>query len=479
MTYLRSLLLIACCCLASFAQAQDGELYAITRWHLQPDALPDFVTEMAKFNAVYSENVDFDWSFHAYDDNTVEVVSPIRNYADMDRMDAAFNLSRSMIPEEKMKAMYDPAKMQKMITKVETDVVKTMPEMSYTPAGEEGLTGMKASVLYRHRTSFGSGDQVEEHGKKLVEMMKKVKSPAHMTFYVYEMGDGQVFEAVYSGKDRADLDRRMAEQEKLMAGPEADAWSKIAMELAPMEHSTYATEIEELGHRKAPSTTSLFAVQSNSLKPGKADTYVAMVAKMNKHLRAGGADFYWTGSLLSDDRVMYFAPIQTMSDLDGINEAFAKRSYQLTPEQQQEVGTAFYGLTSGQETWVSARHDDLGFLPQERYDADYKVYKAVTYEYDPSDEAKVNAFLKNTKVLAEKAGTKSPYEVWSYQFGGPTNQIVVVDWGKDKASIDARMAADMKLMDAAWVTQLTSLLTEVKMYYGETMQELSFLPEGK
>jgi hypothetical protein len=477
MNYLRSLLLIACCCLASFAQAQDGQAYAITRWHLQPDALPDFITEMAKFHAVYSENVDFDWSFYAYDDNTVEVVSPIQDYADMDRMEAAFDMSRSMVPEEKMKAMYDPAKMGKMITKVENDVVKTMPELSYTPAGEEGLTGLKASLLNRHRTSVGSDEQVKEHGKKLVEMMKKVNSPAHMTFFVYEMGDAQVFEAVYSGKDRADLDRRMQKNEELMAGPDLDAWRKTAKEIAPLEHSTYATEIEELGHTKAPSTTSLFAVQSNSLKPGKAEAYVASVAKMNKYLRAGGADFYWSGSLLSGNRVRYFASIQKMSDLDGINEEFAKRSYQLTPAQQQEAGTDFYGLISSQESWVAARHDDLGFLQQEITDADYRVYKAVTYEYDPSDEAKVNAFLKDTKGLFEKAGGKTPYQIWSKQFGGPTNRVTVVDWGKNKASIDASTAADMKLMDDAWVKQLTSLFTEVEMFYGEITPELSFLPE--
>lgn len=479
MNYLRSLLLLACCLLASFAQAQNGQKYQIVRWHLQPDALQNFVTEIGKYDAVYTKHVNYDWSFYAYDDNTVEVVVPIRDYAELDRLDAAFDFSWGMLPEAEAKELQNSTKMEQVIKKSEDFVVESLPELSYVPTGEEALAGeMKAYRLDRHQTSFGVDKKIKDHGVKFVELLKKVNSPIHMEFYIYDMGDQQIFEVTYAGKDRADLDRRMKKHDELIAGPEWDAWLKTALELAPREHSTYATKIEELGHQREASTTRMFAVRMDHLKPGKADAYLAGAAKTNKNLRTAGADFYWSGNLLSDNRVMYFAPIQTMGDIDKVNEELDKRAYQLTAEQQKEARSDFAGLTSGTESRVLKQHESLGFRQQERYaDDDYKVFKAVTYEYDPDNSAKVDAFLKNTKALFEKVGGNSPYEVWTNEFGGPTNQIIIVDWGKDKASLDANMEADMKLMDAAWVKQVTSLFTEVETVYGETRAELSYWPE--
>jgi hypothetical protein len=479
MTYLRSLLLVALCCLASFAQAQDGQKYSITRWHLEPDALPDFITEIAKFNAVYSKSVDFDWFFYAYDDNTVEVCVPIRDHADIDRMEAAFDFSRSMVPKEKMEAMYDPAKMKKIVTKVEDYMVESIPELSYVPVGEEGMEAeMKIYQLNRYRTSFGNDEKMRAHGKKLVDMMKKANSPLHMNMYAYETGDRQIFEVTLSGKDRADLDRRLKLHQERLSGPEIDAWTAVTEELFPRIHRTIATEIEELGHKKEPTTIRRFAVNRETIKPGKKTVYLAAAKQLNKDLRAAGADLYWGGNLSENNEAMFFARIHTMSDVDKVFEDLAKRRYQLSPVQLKKHDAAISGLISKQEVMVLEHHENLSYLQQERYsEPAYSHTKAVTYEYDPADRAKVMTFLKNTREQFKKAGGKCPYEVWTYSMGGPSNQVVIVDWGKDKASLDAAIANDLKLMDAEWVKEVTALFKEVETVYAQNRSELSYLPE--
>jgi enoyl-CoA hydratase/carnithine racemase len=53
-----------------------------------------------------------------------------------------------------------------------------------------------------------------------------------MHIMALDYGNGQTFEVEYLGTDRTDLDRRLAEHQRLIASPEYDAWVKTAMELA-------------------------------------------------------------------------------------------------------------------------------------------------------------------------------------------------------------------------------------------------------
>jgi hypothetical protein len=160
-----------------------------------------------------------------------------------------------------------------------------------------------------------------------------------------------------------------------------------------------------------------------------------------------------------------------------------KRWYQIGPEKIGEVETSFAGMTSSSHITVMRDHTELGYL-QDKIDFTpaMSVYKIQVFDYNPDDREKVMAFLEKTKKLGAKSGASSPYQVWSYEMGGPDNRVFIVDYGKDKASIEASIAADMKKMGKdldGWVKELTSLLTEVESTYGRRSFRGSYLPEAE
>jgi hypothetical protein len=304
-----------------------------------------------------------------------------------------------------------------------------------------------------------------------------------MHIMALDYGNGQTFEVEYLGTDRTDLDRRLAEHQRLMAGPEYDAWVKRARELAKRVSSTFGTKVTTLGQNAKPSTDLLFAVSNDQLLPGKEVPYVAAAAAANKYLRAGGADLYWTTSIQDDGMTRHFIPIQQMSDIDKVYEQLRKRGYQVGPEKMGEVMASFGGLISGSHLTVMRNNVALGFLSDQiDVTSATLVYKIQAFDYNPDDKEKVMAFLEKTKTMLTKAGGGSPYEVWSYEMGGPDNRIFVVDYGKDKAGVDAAMAADMQKMGNnldGWIKELNGLLTTGEATYGRTSAAASYWPERK
>ncbi len=482
MQLLKNLLLLCFCCLATTGQAQDNPKYDLHRWYVQPGQQQALIDALDKVDAHYRAASDRSWEFYQYEDNTVEVIMPIRDYADLDRIEAQFDFARASLTEDERKSVYDPVAVAEIVTGTEQQIIELQPELSYTPAGEEALASeMQALQLSRYTHDYATTPDIREHGKKLVEMMRKANSPAHMHFYTLDYGSGQYFEVVYLGKDRADLDRRLAEQKERMAGPEGDAWRERAMEIARRESVTYGTKVTTLGQEEKPATDRMYGVAVDYLKPGKEAAYVSAAEKFNGYLREGKADLYWTTSIQEDGRVMHFAPVRQMSDMDKIGEQFRKRAYQLKPAQQQEIGMAMDGLTSSSEVAVMRHHVPLSYL-QEEIDADRNtmMYKVQTLDYDPADRQEVMAFLENTKAMLSKAGATTPYEVWSYNMGGPDNRIIVVDYGADKASIDASIAADYKSLGTeldGWVTEMKRLLKEVEVTYGRKSERASYWPD--
>jgi hypothetical protein len=484
MRLFKTLLLLVLCCLAATGQAQDNPKYDLFRWHVKPGQQQLLIDYLGKVDAKYRAASNKGWDFYRYEDNTLEVIMPIRDYAELDRIQAQFSFARGSMTAEERKNVYDPAAMTMMVTGTESMIIEQHPGMSYAPAGEEALAGkMTALELSRYTYAYGDFDKIKEHNLKGIEMMRAAGSPLHMDFVTLDYGNGQTFEVELLGLDRADLDRRIAEHERLMAGPAYEAWRKTARELAKQVNSTFGTKVATLGQEAKPSTDQLFAVANDQVVPGKETAYVAATEVANKHLRAGGADLYWTTSIQDDGMIRHFTPIRQMSDIDKVNEQFRKRWYQVGPEKMGEVMASFGGQTSTSHVTVMRNNVALGFL-SDKIDVTSAtpVYKIQVFDYNPDDQAKVMAFIEKTKAMNIKAGATSPYEIWTYAMGGPDNRIFVVDYGKDKASIDAAIAADFQKIGKdldAWMKELTGLLTEVETTYGRTSAAASYWPEAE
>ncbi|NJC28070.1 hypothetical protein [Neolewinella antarctica] len=480
----KTFLLLILCSLTATGQAQDNPKFDLTRWHVKPGQQQALIDALEKVDGKYAAASNRGWDFYRYEDNTLEVITPIRDYAELDRLEAQFDFARASITDEEAKAIYDPASVAQIVTGTESMLIEKHLDMSYTPAGEEGMEGkMNALRLDRFVYDFANTPKIFEHGKKLVDMMRKAGSPVHMNFVTMDYGDGQTFEVEYLGTDRADLDRRLAEAEKLLAGPEMEAWGKTATEISKRVSSTFGTKVTTLGREAKPPTNQLFVVANEQLLPGKEANYEATNEAANQLLRAGNADLYWTTSIQDNGMARHFIPIQQMSDIDRVYEQMRKRNYQLTPAQMKKTMASFDGQKSSSHLSVMRNHVDYAFL-SDKIDVTSAtpVYKIQAFDYKPEDGKKVMAFLEKTKTMLTEAGGGSPYQVWSYDMGGPDNRVFVVDYGKDKASVDAAIDADMKKMGKdldGWMQELTSLLTEVEVTYGRTSAAASYWPEAK
>jgi hypothetical protein len=483
MRLLKTTLFLLLCCLAATGQAQDNPKYDLFRWHIKPGQQQLLIDYLGKVDAKYQAASNKGWDFYRYEDNTLEVLMPIRDYAELDRIQAQFGFARGSLSAEERKSVYDPAAMAIMVTGTEAQVLEMQSDMNYIPAGEESMGDkLNALRLDRYTYAYGDWEKVKAHCDKGVELMRKIGSPIHMHFMTLDYGNGQTFEVEYLGTDRADLDRRLSEHQRLLAGPEYDAWVKRAGELATRVNSTFGTKVTTLGQDAKPGTDLLFAVSNNKLLPGKAAAYEAACETANKHLRAADADLYWMTSILDDGMVRHFHPIRQMSDLDKVYEQMRKRRYQIPSEHMAKVMGSFEGLSSTSYVSVMRNHTDLGFL-RNKIDGGpaSAVYKIQAYDYNPDDRKKVMAFLEKTKTMLAVVGGNSPYEVWSYEMGGPDNRIFIVEYGKDKAGIEAEMASDFMKMGTerdGWMKEATGLLNALEATYGHNSIRASYLPEG-
>lgn len=484
MRLFKTFLFFFLCCLAATGQAQDNPKYDIHRWHVKPGQQQLLIDYLGKVDAKYQAASNRSWEFYRYEDNTLEVIMPLRDYAELDRIRAQFGFARGSLTEAERKSVYDPAALALMVTGTESLVIEQLPDLGYTPAGEESISGQATALLLdRYTYAYGDWEKVKAHIKKGLEMMRAVGSPVHMDIVVMDYGNGQTFEAEFLGKDRADLDRRLAEHNRLLAGPEYDAWVKTAGELVKRVNSTYGTKVTTLGQEAKPSADLLFAVSNEQLLPGKAAAYEAACEAANKFLRAGGADLYWTTSVEDNGMVRHFHPIRQMSDLDKVYEQMRKRQYQVAPEQMGKVINSFKGLSSSSHVSVMRNHTDFGSL-REKIDGGpaTAVYRIQGYDYNPDDRDKVMALLEKTKAMFTKANASTPCEVWSYEMGGPDNRVFIVDYGKDKASIEGTIAADFKKLGAdlgGWQKEWNDLLKKVETTYGHNSERASYWPESK
>jgi hypothetical protein len=483
MRLLKTTLFLLLCCLAATGQAQDNPRFDLYRWHVKPGQQQALIDYIAKVDVKYQAASNRGWEFYQYEDNTLEVITPLRDYAELDRLKAQYNYAWGSLSEAERKTIYDPSVMAKMVTGTESMILEEQPAMSYAPAGEEDLTNqVTALLLERFTYAYGDWEKVKAHNKELLEKMRAAGSPLRMDIVTMDYGNGQTFEVEYLGTDRADLDRRLSEHQRLLAGPEYDAWLKKAGKLATRVHATFGTKVTTLGQDAKPSTYLLFAVSNNQLLPGKAAAYEAACETANKHLRAADADLYWMTSILDDGMVRHFHPIRQMSDLDKVYEQMRKRRYQIPSEHMAKVMGSFEGLSSTSYVSVMRNHTDLGFL-RNKIDGGpaSAVYKIQAYDYNPDDRKKVMAFLEKTKTMLAVVGGNSPYEVWSYEMGGPDNRIFIVEYGKDKAGIEAEMASDFMKMGTerdGWMKEATGLLNALEATYGHNSIRASYLPEG-
>lgn len=483
MRLFKSFLLLFLSCLAATGQAQDNPRFDLHRWHVKPGQQQALIDYIAKTDVNYQAASNRGWEFYRYEDNTLEVITPLRDYAELDRLQAQFNYAWGSLSAAERKTMYDPAAMAGMVTGTESMILEQQTAMSYAPAGEEDLASQATALLLERFTyAYGDWEKVKAHNNELLEMMRAARSPIHMDIVTMDYGNGQTFEVEYLGKDRADLDRRLAEHKRLLAGPEYDTWQNKAAKLATRVSATFGTKVTTLGQDAKPSTDLLFVVSNEQLLPGKEAAYEAACEAANKHLRAADADLYWMTSLQDDGMARHFVPIRQMSDVDKVNEQMRKRRYQISPEQIGKVLDSFKGLSKSSHVSVMRNHTGLGFL-RSKIDGGpaSAVYKIQAYDYNPDDREKVMAFLEKTKTMLAVVGGNSPYEVWSYEMGGPDNRIFIVEYGKDKAGIEAEMASDFTKMGTdrdGWLKEATGLLKDVEATYGRNSIRASYLPEG-
>ncbi len=472
--------------LAGFASAQtEDQSYTLHRFHVAPGEGAAFEEVFTKISGAYRTGTDVNFNWYAFDNDTYEVVTPIKDMATLDWIDAQFSFVRNSLSKEEQMNMVDGEKMSRVVIGQENMVIEYAADLSYV-APDSPYEGSDPTPYYRINTfevDYADWPKVYEHGKKLVALMEQYGSKVDLEFYTYDIGGRMnAFEVAYPGQSEAELKRRMTEDEKL-GGAELKEWRTEAMKIAKMVKEVNGRYVPGLSSQKSQEPSNLFAVSMESFTPGKEKEYAAAYAKIKDALRRGKADLYWTSSVMEDGQVYNSVPIDRMSDLDVIYEQFRKRRYQLEPQEMAAFYQELNTMNEGQQTIVARYHPDFSYeKPAAAKPGTYQVFRQQEYSYDPKDRAAAMTLLGEIKAMHESKGAKIPYQIFTYEMGGPSNHIIVRDFGTNRATLDADIAADMKILgepelEGSIMARIIKHLTPVSTGYGRVAPEFAYEKE--
>ncbi len=469
-----------------YAQGEKDQLYSINRFHLADGQEADFTKAIRAMSDVYfAGGMDHDVQWYRVDDKTYDVVSPINDYADLDRIDAKFSRARAGADSTVRKAAFNEEKWYKMVSSQESMVLIRRASASYRPAGSmhTDLTPCPYAKILTFEVKEGvTWTDLGKHAAGLVSIMQETKSPLDMNFYTMEYGgNSRTFQVEYVGTNAAAVEAALKKGKEL-GGDALKKWQARAGDLAEQvskEGLTYVADLSQVG---AAPPSNLYAVQIERFDPKRKKDHLAGYKMITDALRKGGADLYWSSSMLDDGTIYSVVPIDHMSDIDGIMDQMKKRSYQVKQEDWAKIGSVMDKSPASYEIVVVKEHPELGF-GMDRFDpAVHTAIKQYDMDIKPGKTREAMAVIKEAGELCKKYGGLVPFQVFTYEMGGASDRIVVRDYGKSKEWIDATNTADHKKMGKDyddWAGRLMEVMTPVSETFGRFSPETAYLPEAK
>lgn len=468
-------------CTNLIGQAED-KFYQLSRWHITPGQEQVVIDVFAKTSDIFKDNTELEWGFYLNHDHSLEVWQPMKDMAAIDRAEAAMN--HAMASNAELRASDEErAAMEKLITKSERMILKYSGDKSYVPIGNSySYAPYYENKVFRIKP--GKYQEMMEHAKAHLPILHAMNSRVETEFYLYEYGgERDMYMISFPGHSAADLAERMAAHQASLT-KEAKAWETKLKTLVDEAYTNTSTLVEEISAvpTAAPGSkpSNLFAVSMEHFVPGKEAEYAAIYGKMKDALRKGETDFEWQSDVLEDGRLYNFLPIDNMSDIDVINEQIRKRRYQLDQEEMAGLYQRLNFANTASSTEMVVRfHPELSYLlPMMTDPTSFVHFQQTEYEFAPKDRGVVMQMAKEIKALYEKNVGAAPWQVFSYEFGGPGNVLVVRSYAPSKEALTSLREQDRELAASteykAWDAKRTKYLTVMKQTYGREAPEFGY-----
>ena len=252
-TRILSCFLIAFTCVPALlcAQQQEDQLFALTR--MEPaegraDAAQEQLKKMSL--AYYANGPDLPTYWNKYDDGALEVVHPIRDYAELDRVDALFDFAYVSRDSTERKVNFDRQLFSKNVPVQEAKLLRLHYDKTYLPEQEEGAeTDHPRLLLYDIRPGIARSE-VYAHARKLVAMLEEVKSPVRVSFYTYDMGENnRRIEIELDAPDAAALRKQQQQESERLLGDRLTEWRKERDRLAEQVGSHELTYLRDMSQK--------------------------------------------------------------------------------------------------------------------------------------------------------------------------------------------------------------------------------------
>ena len=454
---------LLCSCVLALLPRQgwtqtDNQRYSQTVWTLEDkDDYREFLAQYAKLVTVYREEIDLEWNFIRFDDGTVEVTMPIRDYADLDRHEAAFGMPRATRTEEELTAIFDGRRVSEVVKHSTTRILEQDAAASYRPAGEAAPAGGYPFMHLQRYTFDGWSRDVVEHARKLPALMKQAGSPLRMDFFTYDIGEKGVFEVTYLAQDRAEYDRqRAANNAALEALPAYRAWQKRARELAKRVHETDGTNIKELSHRPEPATTSLLLTQTVTLLPGREAAFRELLREQAEAYRTTETGAYFNSSRLDNGQYMYSIRHDRLSDVQKLEEKIALHHAKIGTEKSKDISDRFAAQTDRSELRTYIVHHNFSHAMDRVNPRETPFMEANYYRIAPGQRAAALEFLATIHGAMTEANAGNPYAVMTSYLGGDNQEVLVVNYARDAAALRANKEKLAEKLGPAKLAELTA-----------------------
>lgn len=224
----------------------------------------------------------------------------------------------------------------------------------------------------------------------------------------------------------------------------------------------------------------LLAINQEHIVDGKLEDYTSTYAKLKAALRAGGADLYWQSTLVSDSVLLNYIPIERMADLDKLEEKMSKRTEQVAAAELASLYQRFAYASDGMQRMVVRLHDDKSYWGD--YDPEtFDHFRFTEYRFAPKDHNTVFEMTTELRDMLAEKESKLPFAIYTYEMGGPSNQLIVIDYGTDRADLERRIADEDRLIAGAEFDDIRARLMQhiepIMRSFGRDAPEFAYLPK--
>ena len=226
------------------------------------------------------------------------------------------------------------------------------------------------------------------------------------------------------------------------------------------------------------SQNQLFAVNMGKINFDKGGQFVKALKASNAIIKKDSkTPVYYNTFITETNQFMQVAPIKSFADLGKMTEHVGANNQLIGAELLQQGGEA---MEDNHTSIVSLRNDLSVFLPKGTDVSDRNQIRWQHLYFHPKDAAKVYAIVKKAKAHWEQSGSEVIYYIYQPVFGADLNRVILVHQGTSRADFEAADAvhnAQLKNPEfMALLTELQSMITDIRIDYGWYRPDLSLLP---